>query len=265
VRVDKASVGGVLLGLAGIVGGLLLEGGTISQILQPTAAMIVFGGTAGAVLVQFPLSVVLTAVGRLAGIFSEPQVSLESVIEQLVSYANMARRRGIASLDDELHNVHDAFMKKVLTLAVDGTEPQELRKIAELELDNELEREERFPQVFESAGGFSPTVGIIGAVLGLIQVMQHLDRLDEVGRGIAVAFVATIYGVGAANLLLLPVAGKLRIRLREQQVQKEMVLEGVISILGGMNPRMLRNSLRSFVGGSVDEREEMGIARAAGA
>jgi chemotaxis protein MotA len=209
--------------------------------------------------------VVLTAVGRLAGIFSEPQVSLESVIEQLVSYANMARRRGIASLDDELHNVHDAFMKKVLTLAVDGTEPQELRKIAELELDNELEREERFPQVFESAGGFSPTVGIIGAVLGLIQVMQHLDRLDEVGRGIAVAFVATIYGVGAANLLLLPVAGKLRIRLREQQVQKEMVLEGVISILGGMNPRMLRNSLRSFVGGSIDEREEMGIARAAGA
>jgi chemotaxis protein MotA len=265
VRVDKASVGGVLLGLAGVIGGLLLEGGTVSQILQPTAAMIVFGGTAGAILVQFPLSVVLTAVGRLAAIFSEPRVSLESVIEQLVSYANTARRRGIASLDDELHNVQDAFMKKVLTLAVDGTEPQELRKIAELELDNELEREERFPQVFESAGGFSPTVGIIGAVLGLIQVMQHLDRLDEVGRGIAVAFVATIYGVGAANLLLLPVAGKLRIRLREQQAQKEMVLEGVIAILGGMNPRMLRNSLRSFVGESTGEREEISIARAAGA
>jgi chemotaxis protein MotA len=263
--VDKASVAGVLLGLVGIIGGLLLEGGTISQILQPTAAMIVFGGTAGAILVQFPLSVVLTAVGRLAAIFAEPQTSLESAIEQLVMYANIARRRGIASLDDELRNVQDPFMKKVLTLAVDGTEPQELRKIAELELDNELEREERFPQVFESAGGFSPTVGIIGAVLGLIQVMQHLDKLDEVGRGIAVAFVATIYGVGAANLLLLPVAGKLRIRLREEQVQKEMVLEGVISILGGMNPRMLRNSLRSFVGESIGEREEIGIARAAGA
>jgi chemotaxis protein MotA len=263
--VDKASVGGVLLGLAGIIGGLLLEGGTVSQILQPTAAMIVFGGTAGAILVQFPLSVVLTAVGRLAAIFSEPQTSLESAIDQLVNYANIARRRGIASLDDELHNVQDPFMKKVLTLAVDGTEPQELRKIAELELDNELEREEQFPHVFESAGGFSPTVGIIGAVLGLIQVMQHLDKLDEVGRGIAVAFVATIYGVGAANLFLLPVAGKLRIRLREEQAQKEMVLEGVIAILGGMNPRMLGNSLRSFVGDSTSEREEISIARAAGA
>jgi chemotaxis protein MotA len=263
--VDKASVGGVLLGLAGIIGGLLLEGGTISQILQPTAAMIVFGGTAGAVLVQFPLSVVLTAVGRLAGIFSEPQSRLEAVIDRLVNYANIARRRGIASLDDELSEVQDPFMKKVLTLAVDGTEPQELRKIAELELDNELEREEQFPHVFESAGGFSPTVGIIGAVLGLIQVMQHLDKLDEVGRGIAVAFVATIYGVGAANLFLLPVAGKLRIRLREEQAQKEMVLEGVIAILGGMNPRMLGNSLRSFVGDSTSEREEISIARAAGA
>jgi chemotaxis protein MotA len=263
--VDKASVGGVLLGLAGVIGGLLLEGGTVSQILQPTAAMIVFGGTAGAVLVQFPLAVVLTAVGRLAGIFSEPQTGLDAVIDRLVNYANIARRRGIASLDDELSEVQDPFMKKVLTLAVDGTEPQELRKIAELELDNELEREERFPQVFESAGGFSPTVGIIGAVLGLIQVMQHLDRLDEVGRGIAVAFVATIYGVGAANLLLLPVAGKMRIRLREEQAQKEMVLEGVIAILGGMNPRMLRNSLRSFVGDPIGEREEISIARAAGA
>jgi len=263
--VDKASVGGVLLGLVGIIGGLLLEGGTVSQILQPTAAMIVFGGTAGAVLVQFPFSVVLTALGRLAGIFSEPHAGLEAAIERLVNFANIARRRGIASLDDELPDVHDPFMKKVLSLAVDGTEPQELRKIAELELDNELEREERFPQVFESAGGFSPTMGIIGAVLGLIQVMQHLDKLDEVGRGIAVAFVATIYGVGAANLLLLPVAGKLRIRLREEQVRKEMVLEGVIAILGGMNPRMLRNSLRSFVGDSTSEREEISIARAAGA
>src|SRR5205823_10007341 len=147
------------------------------------------------------------------------------------------------------------FMKKVLTLAVDGTEPQELRKIAELELDNELEREERFPQVFESAGGFSPTVGIIGAVLGLIQVMQHLDRLDEVGRGIAVAFVATIYGVGAANLLLLPVAGKLKIRIREEQIVHEMTLEGVVSILEGMNPRMLETKLLGFLAEAARKEE----------
>jgi chemotaxis protein MotA len=263
--VDKASVSGMLLGLAGIIGGLLLEGGRVSQILQPTAAMIVFGGTAGAILIQFPLSVVLSAAGRLAGIFFEPAATLESAIEVLVNFANIARRRGIVALDAELPNVRDPFMRKVLMLAVDGTEPQELRKIAELELDNQYDREERFPQVFESAGGFSPTVGIIGAVLGLIQVMQHLDKIDEVGRGIAVAFVATVYGVGAANLLFLPVAGKLRIRLREEQARREMVLEGIISILEGMNPRMLRTSLDSFLGQSKIDVVESYQSKAAGA
>ena len=261
---DKGSVSGVLLGLAGILGGLVLEGGRVSQILQPTAAMIVFGGTAGAVLIQFPLPVVIDAVRRLAAIFFEPASTFEVVIDRLVNYANIARRRGIVALDSELPNVSDPFMRNVLTLAVDGTEPQELRKIAELELENQVEREERLPQVFESAGGFAPTVGIMGAVLGLIQVMQHLDKIDEVGRGIAVAFVATIYGVGAANLLFLPAAGKLRIRLREEQAQREMVLEGIISILGGMNPRMLRNSLRSFIGEWKVDFDENAKAKAAG-
>jgi chemotaxis protein MotA len=263
--VDKASVSGVLLGLMGILGGLLLEGGRVSQILQPTAAIIVFGGTAGAVLLQFPLPVVLTAIRRLAEIFSEPADKLESALDRLVSYANIARRRGIVALDDELPNEQDPFMRKVLTMAVDGIEPQELRKIGELELDNQMEREERCAQVFESAGGFSPTVGIIGAVLGLIQVMQHLDKIDEVGRGIAVAFVATVYGVGAANLLFLPAAGKMRIRLREEQARCEMVLEGVVSILEGMNPRLLRASLGSFLGESQLALQEHLHAKAAGA
>jgi len=263
--VDKASVGGILLGLFGILGGLLLEGGTISQILQPTAAMIVFGGTAGAVLMQFPLPVVMSAVRRLAGIFFEPGAKLESAMDMLVNLANIARRYGIVSLDAETASISDPFIKKTLMLAVDGTEPEELRKIVELELDNQAEREERVAQVFESAGGFSPTVGIIGAVLGLIQVMQHLDKIDQVGRGIAVAFVATIYGVGAANLLFLPAAGKLRIRLREEQVQREMVLEGIISILEGMNPRMLRTSLRSFLADSdVDTGPPKAKAQTAG-
>jgi len=132
-------------------------------------------------------------------------------------------------------------------LAVDGTEPQELRKMMELEMSNQAERDDRLPAVFESAGGFSPTVGIIGAVLGLIQVMQHLDKIDEVGRGIAVAFVATIYGVGAANLFFLPAAGKLKIRLREEQIVQEMMLEGVVSIMEGMNPRMLETKLLGFL------------------
>ncbi len=259
---DKASWTGVLLGLAGILGGLLLEGGNLSQVLQPTAAMIVFGGTAGAVLLQFPLPVALLALRYLAKVFIEPKRNHQAIVDALVKYANQARREGIVSLDSALDQIQDPFLQKALMLAVDGTEPQELRKMMELELDNQAEREERIPQVFESAGGFSPTIGIIGAVLGLIQVMQHLDKIDEVGRGIAVAFVATIYGVGSANLLFLPAAGKLRIRIREEHITREMMLEGVVCILEGMNPRMLENRLRGFLS---ETQTRATPARAAGA
>ena len=244
---DKASWGGVALGLGGIVGGLLLEGGNLSQVLQPTAAMIVFGGTTGAVLLQFPLPVVTKAARSLAHVFLQPNRNPDKTVQELVKYANRARREGIVSLDAELDSINEPFLKKSLMLAVDGTEPQELRSIMELELQNQADHEDKIPQVFESAGGFSPTIGIIGAVLGLIQVMQHLDKIDEVGRGIAVAFVATIYGVGAANLFLLPAAGKLRIRIREEQLLREMTLEGVVSILEGMNPRTLESRLRGFL------------------
>ena len=260
---DKASWGGVILGLGGILGGLLLEGGRISQVLQPTAAMIVFGGTAGAVLIQFPLPVVVSAVQRLVQVFFQPKHYPGEMVQELVRYANRARREGIVSLDEELETVKDPFLKKSLMLAVDGTESQELRTMMELELDNQAEYEEKIPQVFESAGGFSPTIGIIGAVLGLIQVMQHLDKIDEVGRGIAVAFVATIYGVGAANLFLLPAAGKLRIRIREEQVLREMTLEGVISILEGMNPRMLEAKLSGFVSEAKPQAVPKARAKAA--
>ena len=252
---DKASWGGVALGLGGVVGGLLLEGGSLSQVLQPTAAMIVFGGTAGAVLIQFPLSVVLKAVRRLAHVFLQPKHHPGEMVRELVKYANRARREGIVSLDAELDQIQEPFPKKSLMLAVDGTEPQELRAMMELELQNHADHEEKIPQVFEAAGGFSPTIGIIGAVMGLIQVMQHLDKIDEVGRGIAVAFVATIYGVGAANLFLLPAAGKLRIRIREEEVLREMTLEGVVSILEGMNPRMLETRLLGFL---AEGRSELG-------
>jgi chemotaxis protein MotA len=245
--VDKSSVVGVLIGAGGIVAGLLLEGGKLSQVLQPTAAVIVFGGTLGAILLQFPLPVVATAFRRLMKVFSESKVDPQQSIRQLVAFANKARRDGIISLDADLPAIRDPFLKKSLMLAVDGTDPHELRKMMQLELDNQAEYEENIPRVFESAGGFSPTIGIIGAVLGLIQVMQHLDNIDEVGKGIAVAFVATIYGVGSANLFFLPSSGKLRLRLREEQVLREMTLEGVISILEGMNPRMLETKLLGFL------------------
>jgi chemotaxis protein MotA len=252
VSIDKSSLSGIALAVGGILAGLLLEGGNLGQILQPTAAMIVFGGTLGAVMLQFPLPIILLALQQLGSVFINPSRDPYATIQQLVQYAQKARREGIVSLDAELEQINDPFLKKTLMLAVDGTEPQELRKIMELELDNQAEYEEQVPQVFESAGGFAPTIGIIGAVLGLIQVMQHLDKIEEVGRGIAVAFVATIYGVGSANLLYLPMAGKMKLRLRRQQIMREMTLEGVVSILEGMNPHMLEAKLLGF---TVEEDE----------
>jgi chemotaxis protein MotA len=263
MSVDKASIGGIVLAMGGIIAGLLLEGGNFRQILQPTAAMIVFGGTIGAVMLQFPLPVVLNAVRRLGSVFVPRQANPQSTVHRLVQYAQKARREGIVSLDADLNEIEDPFLKKSLMLAVDGTEPDELRKIMELELDNQAEYEDQVPQVFESAGGFAPTIGIIGAVLGLIQVMQHLDKIDEVGRGIAVAFVATIYGVGSANLLYLPVAGKMKLRIREEQIAREMTLEGVASILEGMNPHMLETKLLGFlVDAEKSQKEEPGEAGA---
>jgi chemotaxis protein MotA len=244
---DIASIGGIALALIGILAGMMVEGGSISQITQPTAAMIVIGGTAGAVMLQFPMNIFLAALKQVMRIFISSRTDEEAILNQLVKFANKARKSGIVSLDQDLSTVDDPFFKQALMLAIDGTEPSEVRKIMQMELDNKAEMEEKIPQVFEAAGGYSPTVGIIGAVLGLIQVMQHLDNIDEVGRGIAVAFVATIYGVALANLICLPVAGKLKIRHREEQMVKEMMLEGVISILEGMNPRMIETKLRTFL------------------
>jgi len=245
--VDKSTIVGILLAVGGIVAGLLIEGGKIAQILQPTAAMIVFGGTIGAVMVQFPMPIVIQAFKNIAHVFLDKEEDPTQLVKELVGYAQRARKNGIVSLDSELANIEDPFLKKTLMLAVDGTDPQELRKMMELELDNQAEHAEKIAQVFESAGGFAPTIGIIGAVLGLIQVMQHLQNIDEVGRGIAVAFVATIYGVGSANLLFLPSSGKLKIKSRQEQVWREMTLEGVISILEGMNPRMLETKLFGYL------------------
>jgi chemotaxis protein MotA len=189
-------------------------------------------------------------------VFGAPRKENDEVLTMLLAFANKARRQGVVSLDADLKTIQDPFLKRSLMLAVDGTEPAELRKIMRVSLDSAMESEDQLPMVFESAGGFSPTVGILGAVLGLIQVMQHLDNMQEVGRGIAVAFVATIYGVGLANLFFLPFAGKMRIRIRDTQLRREMMLEGVVSILEGMNPRMLEVKLAGFIHDTSPEKKE---------
>ena len=251
--VDKSTFGGIILALLGIGYGLVLDGGKISQVLQPTAALIVVGGTIGAVMVQYPLSTLLEAVKQIKDVFLSKEPESDTIIQNLLRYALKARKEGILSLDGELAKIQDPFLKESLMLAIDGVSAGDLRKMMELQLDYRGEKDERIPKVFESAAGFAPTIGIIGAVLGLIQVMQRLQDINEVGKGIAVAFVATIYGVASANLLFLPFAGKLRIRIREREVIQEMTLEAVLAIIDGVNPRALEMQLRRFV--NVPKRE----------
>jgi len=250
IAVDKSTFGGILIALVGIGLGLVLEGGRIAQVLQPTAALIVIGGTIGAVMIQFPLKVVFQAAIHLKDVFMNVDSESDELVKNLLHYAYKARKEGILSLDTELAKIQDPFLKESLMLAIDGVSAPDLRRMMELQLDYRGEKDARIPKVFEAAAGFAPTIGIIGAVLGLIQVMQHLQDINEVGKGIAVAFVATIYGVGAANLLFLPWAGKLKIRMREKQVVEEMTLEAVLSIMEGVNPRSLEMRLKRYVGGA---------------
>jgi chemotaxis protein MotA len=247
MTLDKSTIGGIALACAGIGVGLVLDGGKVAQILQPTAALIVIGGTFGAVMVQFPLRVVVLALRQLKYVFLNVEPVSDELVQNLLRYAFKARKEGLLSLDSELARIQEPFLKESLMLAVDGVNASDLRKMMELQLDYQGENEERAPKVFEAAGGFAPTIGIIGAILGLIQVMQHLEDVNQVGKGIAVAFVATIYGVASANLFYLPWAGKLRIRLRERQIIQEMTLEAVIAIAEGVNPRALELQLNSYL------------------
>ncbi|MGC9199499.1 MAG: flagellar motor protein [Acidobacteriaceae bacterium] len=246
MTLDKSTTFGIMIGLLGIGLGATLEGGTPSQIFQPAAALIVLGGTLGAVMVQFPVRVLSQALIRLKDLFLQRHPMPDSLVQHLLRYAYKARKEGLLSLDNELVKIQDPFLRESLMLAIDGVKPADLRKMMELQLEYEGEKDERIPKVFDAAGGFAPTFGILGAVLGLIQVMQRLQNMDAVGKGIAVAFVATIYGVGAANLLFLPMAGKLRIVVRQKQVLREMTLEAVLAIVEGVHPRALEQRLNSF-------------------
>ncbi len=241
-RARLGSAAGFVLGAVAILVALYLEGGQIAQVLQPTAALIVLGGTAGAVLVQFSPGALRHA-ARYALEAMGPAVETRTRREQIVQFAVKARRSGMLSIDGELKGVDDPFFRRTLMMAVDGVSVAEMRDILGPELDRLEEEDERAAQVWEAAGGFAPTIGILGAVLGLIQVMQKLDNIGAVGRGIAVAFVATLYGVGSANLLFLPLAGKLRMRARDMGALREMTLEGVIAMVEGANPRLLRERL----------------------
>ncbi len=252
---DLATIIGLLLAFLAIFGGQAMEGGNIHSILQPTAALIVLGGTLGACLVQFPLSVVITSFKSVAKAFLEPKANNRAVIAEIIRFANKARKEGIISLESETRDASDPFLRKALTMAVDGVEPKILRETMEMEISNMEDEAEHPIKFWEAAGGYSPTIGILGAVLGLIHVMENLTDPSKLGGGIAVAFVATVYGVGLANLVYLPISGKLKLKTRSQLLAHQIMLVGVISILEGENPRLIEDKLKSFLTQKEQEGE----------
>jgi len=246
VRIDFGSIAGLTIGLVGILGGLVLEGGKLKDVAQLTAALIVLGGTTGAVLMSMPTKVVGGALRRVMGVFVERQDPPGALIDEVIGYAAKARKNGLVSLEQDAEHIHDPFLRKALNLAVDGTDLQEIRSMLNLEIDLECEHAEAEARVFEAAGGYAPTIGIIGAVLGLMQVMKNLANIEEVGHGIAVAFVATVYGVGWANLLFLPVAAKIKARIHAGRQRKDLIVEAVGGIVEGLNPKLLRLKLEAY-------------------
>jgi chemotaxis protein MotA len=252
-RIDYTSVAGLPVGVGLVLLGQAIEGGSMRSILQLTAALIVFGGTLGAVLLSFSLTDVKRALGALKTVFLLQGEPAAQTIQGVMKYALLARSAGVLSLENELPSVADPFLRKALTLVVDGANPHALREMLEIENQNREEYDEIPAKVYEAAGGYAPTVGILGAVLGLIQIMQHLNDPSKLGAGIAVAFVATIYGVGSANLIFLPTATNLKMKARSESRRRELMLEGALAIQEGLNPKMIEEKLDSIAAQTTEQ------------
>lgn len=244
---DIATIIGIVLALGAIMGGQILEGGHLGSIMQVTAFIIVMGGTIGAVCVQNSLSVVIRSVSILGLVFGSKNHDIGGTIKTIVDLANVSRKQGLLALEGKLKDIHDPFFSKGVQLIVDGTDPKVVHEILEIEVEHHEEYGLSAAKVWEAAGGYAPTIGIIGAVLGLIHVMENLADPSKLGGGIAVAFVATIYGVGAANLFFLPFANKIKFKIKEESAARNVIVIGLIGLAQGENPRLLQEKLESFL------------------
>lgn len=244
---DAMTVVGIIAAFAAILVGQHLEGGHIGSLVNGPAILIVFGGTLGAVMVQTPLKVFFRAVQMLIWMLKPPVNPMQETIEKVVAWSNASRKEGLLGLEPLVDEEVDPFARKGLQLLVDGSEPDAIRGTLEVELSSKEHLDLSAAKVFEGLGGYCPTVGIIGAVMGLIHVMGNLADPSKLGGGIAVAFVATIYGVGLANLFFLPAANKLKNLVNDQSKYREMLIEGLAAIAEGENPRNIESRLAGYL------------------
>jgi len=244
---DKISVLGLLVGISAIVGGQVLEGGHVLSLVQPTAFVIVIGGTLGAVMLQSPFQTFTDGMKMGQWIFTPPPLKPNDIIARVVNWSHMARKEGLLALEGQIRVLGDPFMRKGLQLLVDGAEPERIREVLEVEITSYESQLKAGARVWEAAGGYAPTIGILGAVMGLIHVMENLTDPSKLGAGIAVAFVATIYGVGSANLVFLPISKKLLANVQRLICLREMFVDGVVGIATGDNPRIIESRLQGYV------------------
>jgi len=244
---DILSVIGLLLAACAILVGAVLKGAGIQSLLSGAAFMIVVVGTIAAICVQTPMQVMKRAITIMPWIFRPPAVQRGELISKMVEWSNTARKQGLLGLESLIERENDDFVRKGLQLVVDGSEPDVIRSVLEVDLQTREQADTRAAKVFEGMGIYAPTLGIIGAVLGLMAVMQNLADPSKLGQGIAAAFVATIYGIGIANLFLLPAASKLKVAIQGMSQAREMVIEGMISIAQGENPRSIEAKLQGYL------------------
>ena len=246
---DKLAISGFLLAVLAVAGGFVMEGGALSTLLHFPAFLIVAGGTVGAVMLQTPFNQFRLGLSMLPWVIRPAQLPLEHTAERIVQWGTAARGSGFLALENDALAEHDAFLHRGLNLLVDGVEPAVLQDTLDAELTLERERLLRGARIFDAMGGYSPTIGIVGAVLGLIQAMSNISEPELLGLGIATAFVATIYGVGFANLVFIPVGNKLKSLVQQRTLYHELIVEGLVSIAHGENPRNIERKLAAYHSG----------------
>lgn len=244
---DIVSIIGITLALGAIIGGQVLEGGHIGSLLQLTAFIIVVGGTVGAIMLQSPVKIFLHGMKLTKWVIFPPKAVPQGLIDQVLGWSSTARKGGLLALEPQLDELDDPFTKKGLQMLVDGAEPEKIREALEVEIATYEKHHLDASKVWQAAGGYAPTIGILGAVLGLIHVMENLSDPSKLGGGIAVAFVATVYGVGSANLFFLPISNKLKSVVEQEVTMREMLIEGLMSIANGENPRVIESKLQGYI------------------
>ena len=244
---DKISLAGLVIGIVAILGGQILEGGHVGSLVQPTALLIVLGGTLGAVLLQSPYHVFRRGIRMAKWVWVPPVIEQKRLIDQIINWSQLSRREGLLALENYIPGVKDEFARRGLQLLVDGADPERIRELLEVEINTFEDEWRQSAKIWEAAGGYSPTIGILGAVMGLIHVMENLSDPTKLGAGIAVAFVATIYGVGLANLVYLPIAAKLKYYISRMVASREMLIDGLVGIAVGDNPRIIEGRLKGYL------------------